>query len=115
MRGDINSATNMVALSFILSLALIPVEAGLYMSTFARGMALSGAALSAVETSLVMTIIEVLLIPLVVAIPTREALVRMMGRDGFSRMSIPAVPRYECRGWDLNPRHPGLQPGALPG
>jgi ACR3 family arsenite efflux pump ArsB len=69
MRGDINSATSMVALSFILSLALIPVEAGLYMSTFARGIALSGAALSAVETSLVMTIIEVLLIPLVVAIP----------------------------------------------
>jgi len=87
MRGDINSATSMVALSFILSLALIPVEAGLYMSTFARGIALSGAALSAVETSLVMTIIEVLLIPLVVAIPTREALVRMMGRDGFRRIS----------------------------
>jgi len=87
MRGGINSATSMVALSFILSLALIPVEVGLYLSTFARGIALSGAALSAVEMSLVMTIIEVLLIPLVVAIPTHEALVRRMGRDGFRRIS----------------------------
>jgi len=84
MRADINSATAMVALSFILSLVLIPVETSLYIHSVLanelRGFALSSAAISHVEMGLVMTIIEVLVIPLILAIPTHEAMVKKRDR-----------------------------------
>jgi ACR3 family arsenite efflux pump ArsB len=91
MRADINSATAMVALSFILSLVLIPVETSLYIHSVLanelRGFALSSAAISHVEMGLVMTIIEVLVIPLILAIPTHEAMVRKMGQKKFKKIS----------------------------
>ncbi|WP_243666671.1 hypothetical protein [Vulcanisaeta sp. JCM 16159] len=90
MMADISAATAMVALSFILSLALIPAESSAYISMFlthVRGLTLSGAVLGKVEMNLVMTIIEVLIIPLVLAIPTREAMIRRMGQAGFRRIS----------------------------
>lgn len=91
MRADISSATAMVALSFILSLLMIPVETTLYIHSILvhelHGFVLSGTAISGVEMGLVMTIIEVLVVPLVLAIPTHEALVRKMGQKEFRRIS----------------------------
>ncbi|PMP96091.1 MAG: hypothetical protein C0167_02555, partial [Nitrososphaera sp.] len=40
-----------------------------------------------VEMGLVMTIIEVLVVPLVIAIPTHEAMIRKMGQQKFRRIS----------------------------
>lgn len=51
------------------------------------GFALSSAAISHVEMGLVMTIIEVLVIPLILAIPTHEAMVRKMGQKKFKKIS----------------------------
>ncbi len=91
MLADISSATAMVALSFILSLALIPLETSLYINSVLahqlKGFALSSAALSGVEMGLVMTIIEVLVIPLAIAIPTHEAMIRKMGQQKFRGIS----------------------------
>jgi len=91
MRADINAATAMVALSFILSLVLIPAETSLYLHAILasqlKGFALSSAAISHVEMELVMTILEVLVVPLVIAIPTHEAMVRRMGQRKFREIS----------------------------
>ncbi len=91
MRADISSATAMVALSFILSLAMIPLETSLYIHSILvyqlKGFVLSSAAISGVEMGLIMTIIEVLVVPLVLAIPTHEAMVRKMGQKEFRRIS----------------------------
>ncbi|MGC8848700.1 MAG: arsenic resistance protein, partial [Conexivisphaera sp.] len=91
MLADISSATAMVALSFMLSLALIPLETSLYINSVLahqlRGFALSSAAISGVEMGLVMTIIEVLVVPLVIAVPTHEAMIKKMGQEKFRRIS----------------------------
>ncbi|GGP19493.1 hypothetical protein GCM10007981_03400 [Thermocladium modestius] len=90
MMADISAATAMVALSFILSLAVIPLEASLYISVMVhqvRGVALTGRAVSSIEVGLFMTIIEVLLAPLVLAIPIREAMMRRMGQARFREVS----------------------------
>jgi ACR3 family arsenite efflux pump ArsB/nucleotide-binding universal stress UspA family protein len=89
MMADISAATAMVALSFFLSLALIPIETSLYIHSFlASGqLALSSATISKIEMNLVITIIEILIVPLVLAIPTREAMIRKMGQEKFRRIS----------------------------
>ena len=87
MRGNIHSATSMVALSFILSLFLIPLEVNMYLSWFSTGITLSHDALMGIIMSIVMTVVTVLVIPLVIAIPTHEALVRKMGFEKFKRIS----------------------------
>jgi ACR3 family arsenite efflux pump ArsB len=101
MRADINAATAMVALSFILSLVLIPAETSLYLHAILasqlKGFALSSAAVSRVEMELVMTILEVLVVPLVIAIPTHEAMVRRMGQRKFREIS-PLFPTLTMSG-----------------
>jgi ACR3 family arsenite efflux pump ArsB len=92
MRGDINSATAMVALSFILSLALIPLETSGYISLIFvhqihGSIMLTSAAMSKIEMSTLMAIIEILLIPLIIAIPSHEAIIRKTGIDGFRKIS----------------------------
>jgi Arsenite efflux pump ACR3 and related permeases len=89
MMADISAATAMVALSFFLSLALIPIETSLYIHSFlASGrLALSSATISKIEMNLVITIIEILIVPLALAIPTREAMIRKMGQEKFRRIS----------------------------
>jgi len=89
MKADISAATAMVALSFFLSLALIPIETSLYIHSFlASGrLALSSATISKIEMNLVITIIEILIVPLALAIPTREAMIRKMGQEKFRRIS----------------------------
>ncbi|MDP8003013.1 MAG: arsenic resistance protein [Caldisphaera sp.] len=92
MRGDINSATAMVALSFILSLALIPLETSGYISLIFvhqihGSIMLTSAAMSKIEMGILMTIIEILLIPLIIAIPSHEAIIRKTGIDGFRKIS----------------------------
>jgi Arsenite efflux pump ACR3 and related permeases len=89
MMADISAATAMVALSFFLSLALIPIETSLYIHSFlASGqLALSSATISKIEMNLVITIIKILIVPLVLAIPTREAMIRKMGQEKFRRIS----------------------------
>jgi len=91
MRADISSATAMVALSFILSLVMIPLETSLYIHSILvyqlKGFVLTSAAISKVEIGLIMTIIEVLVVPLVLAIPTHEAMIRKMGQKEFRRIS----------------------------
>ncbi|MGC8599766.1 MAG: arsenic resistance protein [Nitrososphaeria archaeon] len=91
MRADISSATAMVALSFILSLVMIPLETSLYIHSILvyqlKGFVLSSVATSKVEIGLIMTIIEVLVVPLLLAIPTHEAMIRKMGQKGFRRIS----------------------------
>jgi len=89
MMADISAATAMVALSFFLSLALIPIETSLYIHSFlASGrLALSSATISKIEMNLVITIIEILIVPLALAIPTREAMIRKMGQGKFRRIS----------------------------
>lgn len=92
MRGDINLATAMVALSFILSLALIPVETTGYISLILvhqihGALTLTSAAIRKMEVGILMTIVEILLAPLVVAIPTHEAIIRKAGIEGFRKVS----------------------------
>ena len=89
MMADISAATAMVALSFLLSLALIPIETSLYIHSFlASGrLALSSATISKIEMNLVITVIEILIVPLALAIPTREAMIRKMGQEKFRRIS----------------------------
>ncbi|PMP89573.1 MAG: hypothetical protein C0171_06880 [Caldisphaera sp.] len=92
MRGDINSATAMVALSFILSLALIPLETSGYISLIFvhqihGSITLTSAAMNKIEMGILMTIIEVLLIPLIIAIPSHEAIIRKAGIDKFRKIS----------------------------
>ncbi|NAZ29113.1 MAG: universal stress protein [Caldivirga sp.] len=89
MKADVSAATAMVALSFILSLALIPTEASLYIHNIlaSERLALSSAMISKIEMNLVITIIEILIVPLALAIPTREAMIRKMGQEKFRRIS----------------------------
>jgi ACR3 family arsenite efflux pump ArsB len=74
MGADVGAATAMVALSFLLSLVLLPTETSLYISKILApqvgSIALSGAAIRHVEMNLVKTVLLVLVAPLVVAIPT---------------------------------------------
>ncbi|MFP3306163.1 MAG: universal stress protein [Thermocladium sp.] len=89
MKADVSAATAMVALSFILSLALIPTEASLYIHSIlaSERLVFSSAMISKIEMNLVITIIEILIVPLVLAIPTREAMNRKMGQEKFRRIS----------------------------
>ncbi len=104
MMADISAATAMVALSFILSLAVIPLEASLYISVMVHqvrgGVALTGGrAVSSIEVGgLFMTIIEVLLAPLVLAIPIREAMMRRMGGQARFREVSPLFPTLTMLG-----------------
>jgi ACR3 family arsenite transporter len=87
MQADVGAATAMVTLSFLLSLILLPTETSLYISKFMTfhmgGLKLSGTAIRSIEIGLVKTILMVLIVPLVVALPTREVMLRRLGFRRF--------------------------------
>lgn len=91
MGADVGAATAMVTLSFLLSLILLPLETSIYISKILaahiHGVALSSTAIKHVEMGLAKTILLVLVAPLVVALPTREAMIRKMGEKRFREIS----------------------------
>jgi len=78
MRGNIEAATAMVAITFIISVPLIPIYAGIYGRAYHVTVSVM---------LLVITIIEIIIVPLILGIPTHEALVRKLGKAGFRRIS----------------------------
>lgn len=78
MRGNIEASTAMVAITFIIAIPLIPVLAGLYGAAYHVHVSVM---------LLVITIIEIIIIPLIVGIPTHEVLVRKLGQKRFKEIS----------------------------
>ncbi|MCL4447174.1 MAG: bile acid:sodium symporter [Thermoplasmatales archaeon] len=78
MRGNIEASTAMVTVTFLIAIPIIPIFASLY-----------GAAYH-VQVSvmlLVVTIIEIIIVPLLVGIPTHEILVKRLGKDRFKAVT----------------------------
>ncbi|MGC8617929.1 MAG: arsenic resistance protein [Thermoplasmata archaeon] len=78
MRGNIEAATAMVAITFIIAIPLIPIYAGIYGAAYH---------LKVSVMLLVITIIEIIIIPLLAGIPTHEILVRKLGKNRFRQIS----------------------------
>ena len=91
MRGNIEASTAMVTITFLIAIPIIPIFASLY-----------GAAYH-VQVSvmlLVITIIEIIIVPLLVGIPTHEVLVRRLGKVKFKSIS-PIFPTITMLGMFL--------------
>ncbi len=78
MRGNIEASTAMVTITFLIAIPLIPLFASMY-----------GAAYHVQVSSmlLVITIIEIIIIPLLVGIPTHEVLSRRLGKVKFKAIT----------------------------
>ena len=78
MRGSIEAATALVAITFIIGIPIIPLFAGLYGSIYHLKISM---------VLLVMTIIEVILLPLIFGVITHYGLIKWMGKDKFIEIS----------------------------
>lgn len=78
MRGNIEAATALVAITFIVGIPIIPLFAGWYGAVYHLSVSMS---------LLVMTIIEIIIIPLAIALPLHEAMVKKMGPDKFKKIT----------------------------
>ncbi len=78
MRGNIEAATAFVAISFILAIPLIPIYTKFYGVAYHVHIPMM---------LLVMTIIEILVIPLIIGIPTHDMLIRRLGEKKFRAIS----------------------------
>jgi len=78
MRGNIEAATAMVAITFILAIPIIPIWAGIYGSAYHVQVPMM---------LLVMTIIEIIIIPLIAGLLTHSALLKKLGPVKFRQYS----------------------------
>ncbi len=78
MRGNIEAATAMVAITFILAIPIIPIWAGLYGSAYHINVPMM---------LLVTTIIEIIIVPMVVGLITHSALLKKLGPVKFRQYS----------------------------
>ncbi len=78
MRGNIEAATALVAITFIIGIPIIPLFAGFYGSIYHLHISMM---------LLVMTIIEVILLPLIFGIITHYGLIRGIGKEKFVKIS----------------------------
>ena len=88
MRGNIEAATAFVAITFIIAIPLIPLYAGAYGAAYHLHVSIM---------LLVVTIIEIIIIPLIVGIPTHQGLVNKLGPAKFKALS-PVFPSVTMLG-----------------
>lgn len=88
MRGNIEAATAFVTITFLIAIPLIPVFAGVYGAAYHIHVSMM---------LLVVTIIEIILVPLIIGIPTHEALLKRLGPVGFNALS-PVFPSITMLG-----------------
>lgn len=91
MRGNIEAATAMVAITFILAIPIIPILAGWYGAAYH---------VTVPMMLLIMTIIEVIIIPLIVGLITHAALLKKLGPAKFRQYS-PIFPSITMLGMFL--------------
>ncbi len=78
MRGNIEAATAMVAITFILAIPIIPIWAGFYGAAYHINVPMM---------LLVTTIIEIIIVPLIVGLITHSALLKKIGPVKFRQYS----------------------------
>ncbi|MGB9815717.1 MAG: arsenic resistance protein [Thermoplasmata archaeon] len=78
MRGNIEAATALVAITFIVGIPVIPLFAGWYGSIYH---------LSVSMTLLIITIIEIIIVPLIVGLALHQYMVKKMGMEKFRKIS----------------------------
>jgi len=78
MRGNIEAATAMVAITFIIAIPIIPILADWYGSAYH---------VSVPMTLLITTIIEIIIIPMIVGLITHSALLKKLGPAKFKQYS----------------------------
>jgi ACR3 family arsenite transporter len=88
MRGNIEASTAMVAITFIIAIPLIPIFAGIYGAAYHIHVSVM---------LLVITIIEIIIVPLIIGIPTHEGLIRRLGQKRFKAIS-PVFPTVTMLG-----------------
>ncbi|MEM0128500.1 MAG: bile acid:sodium symporter [Thermoplasmatales archaeon] len=91
MRGNIEASTALVAITFLVAIPLIPIYAGVYGAAYRIHVSVM---------LLVMTIIEIIIVPLIVGIPTHELLMRKLGQKRFKEIS-PIFPTVTMLGMFL--------------
>lgn len=78
MRGNIEASTAMVTVTFLIAIPIIPLFASLYGTAYHVHVS---------TMLLVVTIIEIIIVPLLVGIPTHEVLVRRLGKVKFKAIT----------------------------
>lgn len=91
MRGNIEAATAMVAITFILAIPIIPLLAGWYGAAYHINVPMS---------LLVTTIIEIIIVPMILGLITHSLLVRKIGKERF-RHYAPIFPSVTMLGMFL--------------
>ncbi|MGC9123609.1 MAG: bile acid:sodium symporter, partial [Thermoplasmata archaeon] len=78
MRGNIEAATALVAITFIVGIPIIPLFAGWYGSVYH---------LSVSMTLLIITIIEIIIVPLIIGLALHQYMIKKMGPEKFRKIS----------------------------
>ncbi|KAA8921925.1 arsenic resistance protein [Thermoplasma sp.] len=78
MKGNIEASTALVAITFLIGIPLIPLYAGAYGAAYHIHVSVM---------LLVITILEIIVAPLIVGIPTHEGLMRKLGKQRFREIS----------------------------
>jgi len=77
-RGNIEAATALVAITFIVGIPIIPLFAGWYGSVYHLSVSMS---------LLIITIVEIIIIPLIIGVALHQYMIKKMGVEKFKRIS----------------------------
>ena len=78
MRGNIEAATALVAITFIVGIPIIPLFAGWYGSIYHLNVSMS---------LLIITIIEIIIVPLIIGLALHQYLIKKIGNEKFKKIS----------------------------